>query len=165
MAKRKSKIDPVLGEHGKHSVYVRYSVTATGGEICSGQENDGWPSRDPEHRSHEVVGIFTDEENDGRRYKHYSYNEQTDVTFAPKSGNTVHLVLVIYQTGDTFGYSTGNVSVVGVYETSKEAKEIAKSIRAGTYSGYKCWDGYFERLESIEVSKHVIGEAQGVIRF
>ena len=162
MAKRKSKIDPVLGEHGKHSVYVRYSVTATGGGICEGQENDAWPNRDPENRSHEVIGIFTNEDNDGYNY---SYNERADVTFAPKSGDAVHLVLVIYETGDTFGYSTGNVSVVGVYETSKEAKEIAKSIRAGTYSGYKCWDGYFERLESIEVSKHVIGEAQGVIRF
>lgn len=163
MAKRKTKkVDPVLGVEPSHNVFVRYNLSAYVGRISPGQENDAWPSREPEFRSHEVVGVFIEEKHGC--YGH-SYNERTGVDFKPITGMTVHLVLVIYQTGDTFGYSTGNVSVVGVYRSAKQAEDVAKSIRNNTYPGYKCWDGYFERLEHVEVSKQVLDESQGVRRF
>jgi hypothetical protein len=67
----------------------------------------------------------------------------------------MYCVWVIYSDGDSFGRSTGNGQIVGLFKNGELAHELAKSILEGTYkptgSHYVCWNGYFNRLESVEV--------------
>lgn len=60
--------------------------------------------------------------------------------------------MVRYKDGDTFGNSYGHGHIEGVYLSEDKAQEIVESIREGTYNkklGYVPWDGYFNRLESV----------------
>ena len=124
----KKTVDPVLGEVGEHFVFVQYDMHVEGGEIRAGQEDCDYPNRETEYKTHTLIGVFT-ENVDQPRYIHYSGKTETD--FEPKPGAAVHLVLVTYQTGDTFGHSTGNVSIVGVFATNAEADETARSSFGG----------------------------------
>jgi len=74
------------------------------------------------------------------------------VDFDLFSLEVIFWVVVRYTTGDTFGTSSGNWEKIGCYNNLKEAREVKKSIEDGTYEGYKCWDGYFEELEDIEIN-------------
>jgi hypothetical protein len=40
---------------------------------------------------------------------------------------------------------------LGVYEHQGQAEKVKASVYDGSYQGYKCWEGYFENLESCEV--------------
>jgi hypothetical protein len=73
----------------------------------------------------------------------------------------MYCVYVRYSGGDTFGSSSGNGQIVGLYKDKELAHALAKSIadhpkdwKPGSQfnkSFYPKWDGYFERLESVEV--------------
>jgi len=89
------------------------------------------------------------------------------VDFEPVLGSEYFLVYVDYDTGDSFGRSYGNHSIVGIFETAKEAYEIRQMIeddmKTGAdkfgslpYKGRDCiytgtWKGYFENFNSCEV--------------
>jgi hypothetical protein len=69
----------------------------------------------------------------------------------------MHCVWVRYSDGDSFGRSTGNGQIVGLFKDEDAAHKLAKSISDNTYKpsgqGYKTWCGYFNDLESVEVEK------------
>ncbi len=69
----------------------------------------------------------------------------------------MHCVWVRYTDGDSFGRSTGNGQIVGLFKDEDEAHKLARSIIDDTYvpsgHGYICWNGHFNRLESVEVEK------------
>ena len=63
----------------------------------------------------------------------------------------VCLVVVRYTTGDTFGTTHGAWAIEGIYSTPTEADKVVQKIQQKTYSGYKPWEGYFERLEEVYI--------------
>lgn len=63
----------------------------------------------------------------------------------------VYIVLVRHRDGDTFGTTTGNGYIVGVYDNENEADTIAKSIYDKTFDDYSPWNDYFSDLESVSV--------------
>jgi len=67
----------------------------------------------------------------------------------------VYVLAVVYSSGDTFGNSSGNLAIVGIYETIEQAREIEKSILSNTFDPekYHPWGGYFERIEEIKIEK------------
>jgi hypothetical protein len=160
-------------------VWVNWEYTyCSGGGICEGEEDDAYPSREPEEKDHEVHGVYSCDAKDGRGWSRY--NESIDVGFEPVTGAEVFLVVVTYGTGDTFGHSSGNVSIVGCYEEEAHSDSIAADIRFDDdnsrygemkkgrkerFSGYKAWTGYFESLEGVEVHRLRLDEAEGVKRF
>jgi hypothetical protein len=162
--KKSKKNCPLDEDEGTLEVWVSWEYTsATGGGICEGQEDDSYPNHEPEHKEHEVLGIFTSDSND-RGWS--TYSERLDVEFEPTPGNTAFLVVVTYQTGCTFGYSTGNVSIVDVFDSEEEADKTARAIREGTFPGqHHDWTGYFESLEGIDVQRFVLDESSGIKRF
>lgn len=177
-AKGKGKKCPVMDEPDPFRVYVSWEYTSeSGGGICPGQEDDEWPSREDTHREHTVHGVFRDDQS--RQW--CRYHEREDVPFDPAGVSEVWVVGVTYGSGDTFGSSYGNFTVVGVYDSEDEAESIARDIRADDdnsnrygepkkkakerFTGYKPWTGYFERLEGIEVQKFTLDEDNGVRRF
>jgi hypothetical protein len=180
-AKGKGTKCPVL-EPDPFRVWVNWEYThCSGGEICEGQEDDSYPSRETEYKNHEVHGVHSKDAKDGRGWS--CYNESIDVEFEPVTGTEVFLVVVTYSDGDTFGSSSGNVSVVGCYEEEAQADSIASDIRADDmdadreyrrnikrskkerFTGYKAWTGYFNGLEGVEVHRLRLDEAGGVKRF
>jgi len=80
--------------------------------------------------------------------------------FDPKEhiGDGIYLIVVRYETGNSFGRSPGQWYVEGVYNDSEEAIDIAKSIKDNKYTKeeYPVWKGYFETLEGVEIHKLVL---------
>lgn len=76
-------------------------------------------------------------------------------------GDTVHVVVVVYQSGDTFGLDGGHTKVLDAFTDVDEAGELAKATREHGKSDfnfnhngrsyYAPWAGYFEHIESVEV--------------
>lgn len=141
----------------KPKLFVFYSQTESGGGIVEGQEDTDWPEYDPVYREHKLEGISLEPR---KQVSWANCDDAVEVDFKPHYGNEVWLVRVIYDSGSTFGRSFGHVAFVGIYQDEDKADSIAKSIRNDFYEGYKPWEGYFERLDHIEVTRHVIGDVE-----
>jgi hypothetical protein len=65
----------------------------------------------------------------------------------------VFLVVVRYEDGDTFGSCYGNFHFYSIRATEKEAEKDKAIIETprGENDDYRPWDGYFERLEEVEI--------------
>lgn len=158
-------------------VILTYSETRSGGEPID--PTDKWTDHETEYIDWRPYCVFVDDDKKKAREKtsdwgveSLSSNKPLDISV----GDTVFIVVVRYQTGGTFGCSSGNWQIEGVFTTSEEAfkmKELIQEdnkayidsrqcIRGGnnvaieekyvSSNGYKCWQGYFEVLESVEVS-------------
>lgn len=82
--------------------------------------------------------------------------ESVDIDFDANPGQTVYVVYVRYGAGSTFGHTSGAWEIIGIYEHEDEARSVVKSIEYDTYSGYKCWEGYFESLERADYESMVV---------
>lgn len=129
-------------EEQTYKLYLAYDESESGGDVAPGQEGNNWPSYDDTHRSFYPRALHLDS---------LSFCETIEVPFDPAQYNYLHLVVVRYTTGSTFGTIYGAWHVEGVYRDSEEAQEIVDSINKETYKGYKPWVGYFERLESVDI--------------
>jgi hypothetical protein len=180
-AKGKGTKCPVM-EPDPFRVWVDWEYThCSGGDICEGEEDASYPSRETEYKDHEVLGVYSCDSKDGRGWSRY--NESVDVPFEPVTGAEVFLVVVTYSSGDTFGSSSGNVTIVGCYEEKAQAESIASDIRADDmdvdrdyrrsgkktkkerFTGCKEWTGYFDGLEGVEVHRLRLDESGGVKQF
>lgn len=72
----------------------------------------------------------------------------------------VYVVVVTYESGNTFGRSYGNVTVAFVTENPDDAVDAKEAIDKGwtdewrdhpNSCGYAPWDGYFERVQSVNI--------------
>ena len=84
------------------------------------------------------------------------YYEIINTTEDFKSGDTAYLVVVKYTTGDTFGYTSGNIDIPAIAKNEEAALKIALDIenKVGEFAEEKYrypWQGYFEGLESVHV--------------
>lgn len=100
-----------------------------------------------------------------------AYTTAKEVDFDVQVGMIVFPVIVVYSSGNSFGRSTGEVAVAGVYDTPEKAKKIADAIQANSEIGRNAeytikvddeevycgaWVGYFECLESVHVETEVV---------
>ena len=75
----------------------------------------------------------------------------------------VYIVVVTYNTGDSFGTSSGNIAIAFITENPGEALEAKDVIENGdgwtdkwcdhpkSASSYPRWQGYFESVESVDI--------------
>jgi len=131
-------------------LYVNYRETRTGGDICEGQEGDSWPDHEPTYIEYWVTNVTT---------KNVTpYHEEVEIE-CERTPLCVFVVIARYQTGDTFGYSTGNGCIAAVTLELDDAQKIVDKINKGTYRsrhGYNPWEGYFEKLESVDYELHQV---------
>lgn len=138
MAKKKK-----VQEKQEWSVYLTYEEDRSGGAICEGDEDSQWPSHENEYVEFEPKALFL--------YP-TSFCETVCLDFDPSTEDTLHIVIVRYSTGSTFGRTLGCWHIEGAYVSYEEAESVAKAIEADKYKGtYKPWEGYFERLEGTDV--------------
>lgn len=97
------------------------------------------------------------------------------VAFNPDKDRGYFLLYVLYSSGDSFGHSSGNICIVGLYEDEAIAEENAKriveqnerykkshdelfSVHLKDESGmefkfHAVWNGYFEHIEDVVVHR------------
>ena len=139
-------------------VWVTFSSSRSGGGIAPGQEDNDWPDRNPEYVDFDPEGVVSKNPDSFEA-------EGVEVDFnVPASGKEVFLVWVRYGTGDTFGHTDGEWTIIGVLEDKNKAEALVDSIIDDTYTGYKCWDGYFENFESAHCRKFVIDNNFEILR-
>ena len=141
-----------------NKIYMTYRESREGGEVCKGDEDRSYPNHEDNHIEFEPLSLST---------KAGNWVESIDVDFNPETyiGKDLHLVVVRYSSGDTFGSTYGNWTVIGVFTNHEDARKEEKDIRNNTgkwateyknntgkwATEYKPWEGYFERFESVEI--------------
>jgi len=136
----------------KYEVYLTYDQNEGGGEALSDEQwsdrADGWKTFDPKH-------LYAKVNKDKPYWVETIYPDFDPIDYIGKS---VYVIVVRYSTGDTFGHSTGEWFVEGVYNDVDETKKVSDSINKGTYGSgkYQPWQGYFERLQDVEVHKFTL---------
>lgn len=104
---------------------------------------------------------YSDDDADPIPYRAESF----DVDARP--GDVVYVVVVDYESGDTFGRSGGKYTILDVFTDAKEAiglvdaaAAVPKSTFQFTYNGkdyYADWVGYFEALQEVRVWTCAVG--------
>jgi hypothetical protein len=127
-------------------LYLDYEETRlSGGEPTS---DETWCEYTDSYYNWELKEVFLNKDNADW------YRREETVNFNVKSGDTVYVVWVQYSTGDTFSHSEGHGTIVGVYKTYDEAKEVQQKIETNKFGGkYHPWNGYFDSLEQIHIER------------
>lgn len=127
-------------EKNKHSIFVHFFYSEE--VIKEADPDDSWDM--PNVREEYTFTNF-------RKVKiEEDWNSlEVPIFFDPKDMKIVYFSYVIYTTGCTFGYTEGNISILGIFKTSEEASKALK--KANAPGAYNSWSGYFDRFESHEV--------------
>lgn len=128
----------------KPKVYIEYTSGSEGGECLS---DERWSNRSDEHITLDVKRVYKTEP------EHLFFKDSIEVDPKVLESQFVYLVVVRYKTGDTFGSSYGNFHFYSVRATKEEAEQDRMDINAprGVKDSYRPWEGYFERLEEVEI--------------
>jgi len=133
-------------------LYLTYEERSHGGDPID--PSDRWTDHEDEYVDFYPKQLYSSED------KVPGWLKETLYDVDAQQGDLVHLLVVRYTTGSTFGTSYGHWYIEGVYKDAKEATEIADKIRTGTYKQegrtYLPWEGYFERLEDIQIYSLIV---------
>lgn len=116
--------------------------------------------------THEYGGVEVKLTGEGE----FGYSSSSmEVGFKPEVDQVVWVVIVEYSSGDTFGHSSGNTTVVGVYDDGVVASIVKGKIeddyrdKRNSFDEIRIeghpdiytyqWKGYFESLENIHVER------------
>lgn len=169
-------------KEAEKTLWVTHEESRSGGGSLHDCDDDRWSSREDEYVDFKVTGVYMT--SDGALY-----GDTVRVDFEPKDGQDVHVVVVRYGTGDTFGHTDGCGHIEGVYADDKLATKIGEAIHKGYdskdggkhYSGksygeyrmlkgtsekdaYYPWEGYFESLQGVEIHTFTLGKKPSVRR-
>lgn len=137
---------------GPVKLAIRYDESRYGGAAINPE--DPWPDHEDEHTEFSLTSVRLYEENPDNKWSWHQ--EVVEVDFPVEVGSTVYVVVVRYTTGGTFGRTLGAWSILGVYPDAEKADAVVKSVYDDSYPGYKCWQGYFESLESCDSHDMVV---------
>lgn len=128
-------------------IFIKYEETKTGGEVCKGQEGYSWPDHEPEYIDWRITDVTLTQPD--WNYEHREHDA--------KPGDTVHVVVVRYTTGCTFGTIHGYWHIEGVFGALEEAEKRVNAVYANLknprdFEGpFEPWKGYFESFEDCYV--------------
>jgi hypothetical protein len=150
-------------------LHLNFVGSSSGGQP---ETNEQWSNREDEIHNYTLDSVNLETEK-----AQYSLDaKEVTVGFKVENGDTVYVLLVTYEDGDTFGRSYGNIYVVGVYESEEEADKVRADIdyderhcnrddlfdvdkkKTRRYKGYASWRGYFERFTSAEMFEMVVSK-------
>jgi hypothetical protein len=143
MSKMKNK---VIEEQEKPRIWIEYTTHEEGGDTID--PDDRWSNRTDHNIELQVKKLYKSEP------KHLFFKDSIEVEdLSILEKQYVYLVVVRYQTGDTFGTSHGNFKFYSVRGTEDEVIKDRADIEKprGPNDPYRAWDGYFERLENVEI--------------
>lgn len=130
------------------TLYLDYDSSATGGEP---ESDEKWCSYSPTYHTVHFKKLY-------RSQPEKFFCTSVEVSDDLYDEKYLHLAVVRYQDGNTFGTSHGNWHILGLYGSEEEAAaalEVAKvPAKDGDYGNYRPWEGYFNRWEDGEI--HVL---------
>lgn len=139
---------------------MTYSESRHGGEISEGEDPDyRYANHDPEYIDFSPENVFSKEEN----VPHWLKEEFTvDEDVSP--GDTIHVVIVRYSDGGTFGYTSGYWQIFGATTDARKAVSLANAIPNGDWKdspilgeyAYDVWSGYFSSFEGVDVHTFLV---------
>ena len=124
-------------------LYLVYSENRQGGGVCEGDEDSEWPNREDTIVDVSFKALYRNPPDNIMFYTSYEVTE--DIYKA----SVLHMALIRYSDGDTFGRTCGLWHVIDFYHTFEEAERSIKDAKNGT--GYKPWEGYFSSYETDDV--------------
>ena len=120
-----------------------------------------------QHFDYEITGVFIVDDDYKLSYGEEGYR-------IPDDSEDAYVIHMIYSDGDSFGRSTGNGVILGVFGTSEAANlaydEIKKQVKNGSFTIEVLDDegktikihnpaaGYFEHADYIELNSYKIGK-------
>lgn len=133
-------------------LYLVYDEYRSGGNICKGQEDDPWPNRENEYIEVSFKALYRNPP--GNRFFYDSFEVSDEVYNAEK----VHMAVVRYGDGDTFGYTKGHWSVEGIFLTLSEAEKALDAVEKETHNN-RAWHGYFASFEGTQIEIMTVFES------
>lgn len=99
------------------------------------------------------------------------WTQRVEVDFEPHVGQVVFPIIVEYGSGNSFGHSSGNTTLVAVVDSTEKALAVRDAIYhdaeknpsgfgqievegVSFYNG--AWKGYFENLESVHIETEMV---------
>jgi hypothetical protein len=149
MPKKKSKkIDQFTPPEKPYHVIVKYNQHEK--EVRAIKPNDEWDSGEQE--------IFFTIESVHATEPEYGWPQSVEVSFNPEDHleENMYVIVVRYDTGDTFGNTYNTWKIPEVVLTMAEADKICKAIKYDKYDGYVSWKGYFEHFNSVDYEVHML---------
>ncbi len=158
----------------KENLYIYYEEECVSSHSDYGHDGDYTGSTE-ESFNYKITGVSL-------KPKASAYYETYENEFNLKKGDVGYLIVVRYSTGGTFSSSSGKGHIEKMCQTAEKANQIKNLILAddkhyrnnrhgagielkapiycneNSYKGYKCWQGYFERLEDVEIIKFTVKE-------
>jgi hypothetical protein len=135
-----------------YPLYLTYEERTYGGSPINPE--DSWPDYEDAHVEFYPRGLFKNREVAGL-FPQGLMKDEVHGEF--NAGDPAFMLVVRYETGNTFGRTLGYWHIEGVYQSRDFAEAIKKSIEDDTYDvKYKPWIGYFERLENVEIYPMVV---------
>jgi len=159
---------PVLPPPEKKHLYLAYQETHTGGEPESDEQ---WSSRSPGYLMVSFTGLGREKTpHDG--FFPSSNEHEVEVSDEVYASCEVYLVIPRYRDGDSFGTTHGHWTVWAAVTSEEEALRIAEDAnktdnpyrRDRTPGPYRPWEGYFARLENVEIHHFRVGKSGHIIR-
>ena len=129
-------------------IYVVFDESTEGGAICEGEENSSWPSHEDNYVHVTFKALYRNPPTD--RFFYDSFEVADELL----QENALHLAVVRYFSGGTFGNTCGYFYIVGAFKTSTDAEvAIKKTLESKDPVNYP-WNGYFSGYEDDEI--HVL---------
>lgn len=128
-------------------LYIDYNEEITGGGPVEGEEDAEWPTLEPEFKTVEFRGVYRSMKDENAPF----FKHSEPVSKETYESETVFLVIVFYDTGNTFGRRNGEWYLEGIYFDFNEALKVSENIENDTYVGHKPWQGFFERYSRVDV--------------
>jgi hypothetical protein len=139
------------------NVYVIDNVFYRESDFC---DEDSSFSRPNTREDHSIVGLSLNKPDlNASSITNY---ELIPVDIEVKRGVKYYLVYASYDTGDSFGYDTGQLDVIFLYEDEDRAKQAVKILEhspeyqediptntEAMVTHYIPWNGYFDSLNSV----------------
>lgn len=137
---------------------IRISVETQTWETRPADPTDEWDCGDEAGRVSDVYALYIgDKEPDDITYR------SEDFPAIARPGQYIYVVVVDYESGNTFGRAGGYYQVLDIFRSIEEASELALaaervqrgdmsfqfSFKDQTY--YVSWTGYFESLNEVKV--------------
>lgn len=144
MSRKSSLAKKAAAKKPTKRLYLVYSENRSGGEVCQGYEDSDWPCHEDIIVDVHFSALYRNPPQNIMFYD--SYEVPADIYKA----DSLHMAVIRYSDGDSFGHSSGLWHVVGFYHTLEQAALGIEKAKNST--GYKPWDGYFSFYEDCQVN-------------
>ena len=126
-------------------IYICYTEHKSGGNPL---DDEDYPNYSDLHIDFRINSVHHRQNRKEDRLP--SKREKYEINFNPM-GKEIYIIVVRYDSGDTFSRSFGNWHIDSIYKSDESAVDRQEKIENDKVKGYVEWKGYFRKLEHVEL--------------